>query len=247
MVIVFCVRYNMRMEGYLYYFIAIAIMILSFVAQSHVQRVFQRYAQTPAVRGIYGSQLAQMLLLENGLTLPVQSVAGELTDHFDPKNQVVGLSEAVYGSNSVSAYAVAAHEIGHVLQYQEDYAPMRIRSTILPVANIGSRVGPFLVVGGLLLSLLTSWAGNAGYYIAMVGAVLYVAVLLFQLVTLPVEFNASRRGLALLTSGGYLTDDELPAAKKMLRAAALTYVLAALGSLVTVLRLFAIARGARRR
>ena len=247
MVIVLWMRYNMRMEGYLYYFIAIAIMILSFVAQSHVQRVFKKYGETPTARGIYGAQLAQELLWNNGLSLPVQSVTGELTDHFDPRSQVVGLSDAVYGSNSVSAYAVAAHEIGHVLQYNEDYAPMKIRSAVLPVANIGSRVGPLLVVGGLLLSWLTSWAGNAGYYIATVGAVLYVAVLLFQLVTLPVEFNASRRGLALLTSGGYLTDDELPGAKKMLRAAAMTYVLAALGSLVTVLRFFALARGARRK
>ncbi len=247
MVIVSGIRYNMRMEGYLYYFIAIAIMLLSLAAQSHVQRVFRKYAEQPAAHGLCAAQIAQELLRQNGLTLPVQSVTGELTDHFDPRSQVVGLSEAVYGSNSVSAYAVAAHEIGHVLQYNEDYAPMKLRSAILPAANIGSRIGPFLVLGGLLLSLLTTWAGNIGYYIAMVGAVLYVAVLLFQLVTLPVEFNASQRGLALLTSGGYLTEDEMPGAKKMLRAAALTYVLAALGSLVTVLRFFSLARGARRR
>ena len=240
-------RYNMRMEGYLYYFIAIAIMILSLVAQSHVQRVFRKYAQSPAYRGIYGAQLAQELLRQNGLMLPVQPVAGELTDHFDPRSQVVGLSEAVYHSDSVSAYAVAAHEIGHVLQYNEGYAPMKLRSVILPAANLGSRIGPFLVVGGLLLSIFAAGAGNVGYYIAMTGVVLYVAVLLFQLVTLPVEFNASRRGLDMLTAGSYLTDDELPGAKKMLRAAALTYVLAALGSFVTVLRLFSIAQGSRRR
>ena len=244
MVIVQKMVYNMRM---IYFAIAILIMILSLAAQSHVQRVFERYGKTPTARGIYAGQLAQELLYKNGLTLPIQPVAGELTDHFDPKNQVVGLSEVVYGSNSVSAYAVAAHEIGHVMQYQEDYRPMRLRSMILPAANIGSRIGPYLVIGGLLLSGFAARTGNTGYYIAMVGVALYVAVLLFQLVTLPVEFNASRRGLDLLTSGGYLADDELPGAKKMLRAAALTYVLAALGSFVTVLRLLSIAQSAKRR
>ncbi len=244
MVIPFSMRYNITM---IYFVLAILIMILSLVAQSHVQRVFREYAQTPAARGIYAGQLAQELLYQNGLSLPVTAVEGELTDHFDPKNQVVGLSQAVYGSNSVSAYAVAAHEIGHVLQYQEDYRPMRLRSAILPAANIGSRIGPLLVIGGLLLSGVASRTGNTGYYVAMAGVALYVAVLLFQLVTLPVEFNASRRGLDLLTSGGYLADDELPGAKKMLRAAALTYVLAALGSFVTVLRLLSIAQSARRR
>ena len=244
MVIPFSMRYNITM---IYFVLAILIMILSLVAQSHVQRVFQKYAQTPARRGIYAGQLAQELLYQNGLSLPIKPVAGELTDHFDPKNQVVGLSEAVYGSNSVSAYAVAAHEIGHVLQYQEDYRPMRLRSAILPAANLGSRIGPFLVIGGLLLSGFAARTGNTGYYIAMAGVALYVAVLLFQLVTLPVEFNASRRGLEMLTSGGYLADDEMPGAKKMLRAAALTYVLAALGSFVTVLRLLSIAQSARRR
>jgi len=237
-------RYNMDM---IYFILAIVIMFLSLFAQAHVQSVFQRYAQKPTARGIYGGQLAQELLMQNGLTLPIQPVAGELTDHFDPKNQVVGLSEAVYGSNSVSAYAVAAHEIGHVMQYQEDHPLMRIRSAILPAANLGSRIGPLLVMGGILISAFVSAAGNAGYYVALAGVALYAAVLLFQLVTLPVEFDASRRGLEMLTAGAYLTDEELPGAKKMLRAAALTYVLAALGSFVTVMRLLSFARSARRR
>ena len=159
----------------------------------------------------------------------------------------MGLSEAVYGSSSVSALAVAAHEIGHVLQYNEDYRPMRMRSVILPLASIGSSIGPFLVIGGLLLSLLVENAGNIGYYIAIGGVALYVMVLLFQLITLPVEFNASKRGLSMLTDGGYITEEELPGAKKMLNAAAMTYVLAALGSFVTVLRLLSLATGAKRR
>ena len=240
-------RYNISMERYLYYFAVLAVFVLSLLAQSHVQRVFRSYAQQHTGSGLPASLLAQRLLERSGLSLPVQRVSGALTDHYDPRNGVVGLSEAVYDSDSVSAYAVAAHEIGHVLQHQEDYGPMRVRSAILPVANIGCRFGPLLVIGGLLLSLLTNWAGNYGYYIAMGGVVLYTVMLLFQLITLPVEFNASRRGLTLLTEGGWITDEELPGAKKMLRAAALTYVLAALGSFITVFRLFTIAQGARRR
>ena len=143
--------------------------------------------------------------------------------------------------------AVAAHEIGHVLQYNEDYRPMKLRSVILPAANIGCRIGPYLVIGGLLLSLLAQNTGNAGWYIALVGVALYVMMFLFQLITLPVEFNASKRGLSMLIDGGYLAEDELPGAKKMLNAAASTYVLAALGSFVTVLRLLSLAGRARRR
>ncbi|MBR0507954.1 MAG: zinc metallopeptidase [Clostridia bacterium] len=235
------------MENYVYYFLAIAVMVLSLIAQSRVQSVFNKYAQVRTVRGVTGAQLAAELLAKNGISMPVTQVSGSLTDHFDPKNQVVGLSQSVYNFDSVSALAVAAHEIGHVLQYNEDYRPMKLRTAILPVANIGCRIGPFLVIGGLLLSLLVENIGNTGYYIAMVGVVLYVAMLLFQLVTLPVEFNASNRGLSMLTEGGYLTAEELPGAKKMLRAAAYTYVLAALGSFVTVLRLLSLATGAKRR
>ncbi len=232
---------------YIYLFLLLGVMLLSLIAQGRVQRVFNKYAQVPSRSGVTGARLAEELLYRNGINFPVQAVSGSLTDHFDPKNQVVGLSEPVYGSSSVSALAVAAHEIGHVLQYNEDYGPMRLRSVILPAANIGCRIGPYLVLGGLLLSYLARGTGNAGWYIALVGVGLYVMMLLFQLITLPVEFNASKRGLEMLTDGGYLAEDELPGAKKMLRAAAMTYVLAALGSFVTVLRLFSLARGARRR
>jgi Zn-dependent membrane protease YugP len=235
------------MRDYFYVILVLGVMILSMIAQGHVQSVFRKYAQVPTKRGVTGAQLAQDLLYQNGLSLPVQPVAGSLTDHYDPRNQTVGLSEAVYGSSSVSALAVAAHEIGHVLQHNEDYAPMKMRSVILPAANIGCRIGPFLVLGGLILSMIASGTGNAGYYIALVGVGLYILMLIFQLITLPIEFNASKRGLSMLIDGGYLAEEELPGAKKMLRAAAMTYVLAALGSFVTVLRLLSLARGARRR
>ena len=148
MVILFSVRYNKGMENYVYYFLAIAVMVLSLIAQSRVQSVFNKYAQIRTVRGITGVQLANELLRKNGISMPVTQVSGSLTDHFDPKNQVVGLSQSVYNFDSVSALAVAAHEIGHVLQYNEDYRPMKMRTAILPVANIGCRIGPFLVIGG---------------------------------------------------------------------------------------------------
>lgn len=235
------------MRDYIYLFLLLGVMILSMIAQNRVASVFNQYAQVRTKSGVTGAELAQRLLYQNGLNLPVLQVSGSLTDHFNPKEQTVGLSEVVYGSDSVSALAVAAHEIGHVLQYDEGYGPMKLRSVILPVANIGSRIGPFLVIGGLLLSVLAANTGNVGYYIAMGGVGLYVVMFLFQLLTLPVEFNASKRGLNMLTEGGYIADDELPGAKKMLNAAAMTYVLAALGSFVTVLRLFSIAGRARRR
>ena len=124
---------------------------------------------------------------------------------------------------------------------------MRLRSVILPVASIGSAIGPFLVLGGVVIAMISAHSGNFGYYVALAGVALYVMMFLFQLITLPVEFNASKRGLTMLLDGGYLAEEELPGAKKMLRAAAMTYVLAALGSFVTVLRLFSIAGSARRR
>ena len=178
------------MPDFVYLILLFVVMILSMIAQGRVQSVFNQYAQVPARSGVTGARLAEELLYRNGLNLPVQPVAGSLTDHYDPRNQVVGLSEAVYGSSSVSALAVAAHEIGHVLQHNEDYAPMKMRSVILPAANIGCRIGPYLVFGGLLLSWLARGTGNAGYYIALVGVGLYVMMLLFQLITLPVESTA---------------------------------------------------------
>ena len=200
------------MQDYIYLFLLLGIMVLSMIAQGRVQRVFNEFAQTPARSGVTGAQLAQQLLFENGISMPVQQVSGSLTDHFNPRDQVVGLSTPVYGSSSVSALAVAAHEIGHVLQYNENYAPMRMRSAILPAANIGSRIGPFLVLGGVLLSILARSTGNVGYYIALVGVGLYAMMLVFQLITLPVEFDASKRGLSMLVDGGYLAEDELPGA-----------------------------------
>lgn len=216
----------------------IVVFILSLIAQGKVKRVFKRYNTLPGARNIPASQAAQEMLSDNGSGVAVQPVQGSLTDHYDPRSDTVGLSTEVYSSTSVAALAIAAHEIGHVLQYQEDYAPIKWRTTVLPVANLGATFGPYMILIGLFMNI---------YPLAVVGLALYGAMFLFQLVTLPVEFNASRRGLELLDRGGYIDYADRSAAQKVLSAAAWTYVLAALGSLLSFLRFFMLVNGNRRR
>ena len=160
----------------------IVVFVLSLIAQGKVRRVFNRYNTVPAARGIPAYQAAQEMLLDNGSGVTVQPVQGTLTDHYDPRNDTVGLSTDVYNSNSVAALAIAAHEIGHVLQYQENYAPIKWRTAVLPVANIGATMGPYMILIGLFMNL---------YPLAVIGLALYGTMFVFQLVTLPVEFNAS--------------------------------------------------------
>lgn len=217
----------------LLYFAAIALMIISLFASSSVQRTFNKFSQSPSFYGMQASVVAQQLLNSKSSPVQLTQVSGTLTDHFNPKTNTVGLSDAVYSNNSVAALAVAAHEIGHVMQYEENYLPIKIRNTILPVAQLGSNIAPFIVIAGLFLGM-----GD----LAIFGVYLYGAMFLFQVVTLPVEFNASHRAIEMLSSGGYITEAETPAAKKVLKAAAMTYVIAALASLVTLLRLFTIAK-----
>lgn len=224
-----------------YYWILLLVLALSLFAQGAVMRTFRRYSGQSAARGMSAEQVVSALLLRAGSAVTVRPVSGSLTDHYDPKSGQVGLSEAVYGSRSVAAIAVAAHEVGHVLQYESGYLPIRFRNAVLPAARIGSTAAPYLVIAGLLLGSLN---------LAAIGVLLFGAMLLFQLVTLPVEFNASARALRLLEENGYLLREELPAAKKVLRAAAMTYVCAALAALVNFLRLAAMvlrASGRRRR
>ena len=216
----------------------IVVLILSLIAQGKVRRVFNRYNSVPAARGIPAYAAAQEMLMDNGSAVTVHPVQGTLTDHYDPRNDTVGLSTEVYNSTSVAALAIAAHEIGHVLQYQENYAPIRWRTAVLPVANIGATFGPYMILIGLFMNL---------YPLAVVGLGLYGAMFLFQLITLPVEFDASRRGLELLDRGGYIDYSNRTDAKKVLSAAAWTYVLAALGSLLSFLRFFMLVNGNRRR
>ncbi len=221
----------------IYIILLLAVMGISFYAQSKVQRTFKQFSQTYVSSGLRAEEIAQQLLNRANSPVQIQPVQGSLTDHYDPKNGVVGLSQQVYGQSSIAAIAVAAHEIGHVMQYQEGYAPIRLRNAILPVASIGSSAAPWIVILGLFMG---------SYNLAMVGVVLFGAMLVFQVVTLPVEFNASSRALRMLEEGNYITYEESDGAKKVLNAAAMTYVWAAVASLISFLRLLAMANRTRR-
>lgn len=225
------------MNGF-YIILLLVLMALSSLASVAVSRKFNKYADVRVSCGKTAACVAQELLTANGSGVTINRVPGSLTDHYDPSTGTVGLSEPVYGSCSVSAVAVAAHEIGHVMQYQEGYGLIGLRTKILPVANIASNIAPYIVLVGLLLS---------SFNLAMIGVVLYAAMLLFQFATLPVEINASNRALDMLENGGYITRDERSSAKEVLKAAAMTYVYAALSALVSFLRLFSMASRAKRK
>ncbi len=221
----------------LYILLLFVVMGFSLFAQNKVQKTFQQFADKPISSGMRAEQVAQQLLYNGNSNVQIEAVQGRLTDHFDPKNGIVGLSTQVYGQSSIAAVAVAAHEIGHVMQYQEGYMPIRLRNAILPVASIGSQAAPWIVILGLFMG---------SYNLAMIGVVLFGAMLVFQVVTLPVEFNASSRALRMLEEGNYITYEESDGAKKVLKAAAMTYVWAALAALVSFLRLLALTNRTRR-
>lgn len=218
----------------------IAVMILSFIIQQRLQSKFAKYSKVPAA--YTGAEIAELMLRQNGISdVKVISTKGKLTDHYNPTDKTINLSEMVYGSRSVAAIAVAAHECGHVMQYQSGYNAIKIRNAILPAANFGARFSYLLVIVGLFI-------GSFGYTVCMVGVALFAFVLAFQLLTLPIELNASARALDMLNAGGYITiGEEETAAKKVLRAAAFTYVVAVLSAAISFLRLLAIAQSRRRR
>ena len=213
-------------------------------ASWNVNSTFKKYAKQFSRRGLTGAQAAQRVLSANGVTgVRIERVGGSLTDHFDPKTNVIRLSDSVYDSASTAAIGVACHEAGHAVQYAHDYAPFRLRAAIIPVTNFGTKIAWPLMLLGVLLSSMS----YAFYNLVYVGIACFSLSLAFQLITLPVEFNASRRAVRAIEQGGILYEDELAGAKKTLRAAALTYVAAAATSLVQLLRLIAIYGGRRRR
>lgn len=221
----------------LYTMLMLVLFVIGLIVQSSVKSTFKKYSKNRASCGLSARDVAAQLLYSGGSNASIDVTPGNLTDHYNPKTNVVSLSESVYHSDSVSALAVAAHEIGHVMQHQDGYVPIKLRNAILPVAQIGSGIAPYLVMLGLIFGTPT---------LAMVGVYLFSAVFAFQLVTLPVEFNASRRALAMLEGGGYVFGDERKMAKKVLNAAAATYVVATLTSLLSLLRLISIVNGRRR-
>ena len=220
--------------GYLLFMLPV--IILSAIASSAVNSNYKKYAKVMSRRGITGGQIAELILQQNGIyDVRVKPISGNLTDHYHPKEKYIGLSEGVYNSTSVAALGIAAHEAGHAVQHNVGYAPIRFRSAILPIANIASYASWIIILIGLLISPA----------IAVAGLVLFGFVVLFQLVTLPVEFDASRRALAVLNAG-YLDRDEMEGARKVLKAAAMTYVVALLTSLWQMLRLVLLVFGNRR-
>lgn len=219
------------------YLLLIPGLILALYAQLKVSSTYARYKKVHSGTGLTGAQIARQILDTNGCgSVRIERVPGSLTDHYDPENGVLRLSEEVYGSRSIAALGVAAHEAGHAIQDATDYGPMRIRATLVPVANIGSSAAIPL----FMLGLIFSWEP-----LLKIGILCFSLAVLFYVVTLPVEFNASGRAVALLASG-YLPEDEVQGVKKVLSAAALTYVAAALQAILQLLRLVLLANSRRR-
>lgn len=217
-----------------FFIFVIPALIVALIAQLNVKSTYAKYSKIGNSAGLTGAEAARRILDANGLyNVQIEHISGQLTDHFDPRTNIVRLSDSVYASQSVAAIGVAAHEVGHAIQYQQEYFPMRIRSAIIPVTNIGSTLAFPLVILGLIFAYPP---------LATIGIFLYLAVVLFQLVTLPVEFNASARALRTITDNGWLFGEEQKGAKKVLTAAALTYVAALFTAIMNLLRLMAIAR-----
>ena len=214
--------------------------LLSMWASSRVKSTFARYDRVRNIRGITGAQAAETILHQAGIyNVSVQRISGSLTDHYDPAAKVLRLSDSVFGATSVAAIGVAAHECGHAIQDQQDYAPLRIRTALVPICNFGSTISwPLILIG-----VFMGW----NQLLIRTGIILFFAVVLFQLVTLPVEFNASSRALKILSSTGLLQGDENEGAKKVLSAAALTYVAGAAASILQLLRLIILFGGRGRR
>lgn len=211
--------------------------IFSLYAQFKVKGTFSHYSKVHNSRGMTGADIARTILDRSGLNdVRIEAHPGELTDHYDPRTRVVRLSQSVYGSTSVAAIGVAAHETGHAIQHKDGYAPLVLRSTLVPVANIGSSIGPTMAIIGLIFSIP---------FIINLGIILFSAAVLFYLVTLPVEFNASGRAIRTLEDTGMLNYNEIDPAKKVLRAAAMTYVASAAVAIASLLRLILLANSRR--
>jgi Zn-dependent membrane protease YugP len=218
--------------------------LFSLWASSNVNSTFQTYSSQHSIRRITGADAAQRVLLANGVSgVRIERVSGNLTDHFDPRDNVIRLSDNVYNSTSTAAIGVACHEAGHAVQYAQNYGPIKLRAAIIPITNFGSKLAMPLILIGLLLN----FAGNFSYTLVYLGIACFGLSLLFQLVTLPVEFNASHRAMRAITAANILTEEEQQGAKKTLKAAAMTYVAATVVALSQLLRLLILFGGRGRR
>lgn len=226
-----------------YIAIVLPCLIIAMLASAGVNSTFKKYSRQMSSRHITASDAAMRVLRANGVTnVRVERVAGNLTDHFDPKANVIRLSDSVYNSTSTAAIGVACHEAGHAVQHAEHYAPIKLRTAIIPVTNIGS----MLAMPMILLGVLLTYLGNEAYIFVKIGIILFSLSLVFQLVTLPVEFNASRRAMESIKNAEILHGDELKGARRTLTAAAMTYVAAVAVSAAQLLRLIILFGGGRR-
>ena len=218
--------------------------LLSLWASANVKNTFKKYSTQYSCRHLTGAEAAQRVLSANGVRgVRIDRVSGNLTDHYDPKTNVIRLSDSVYSSTSTAAIGVACHEAGHAVQYAENYAPIKLRAAIIPLTNFGSRIAMPLILAGILLTALGSFSDTLVY----LGIAAFGMSLVFQIITLPVEFNASRRAMEAISSGNLLTEEEQRGARKTLTAAALTYVAATAVALAQLLRLMMLFGNRRRR
>ena len=224
-----------------YLVLVLPCMILAMWASSNVNTTFKKYSNQRSRRGLTGAEAARRVLQHNGVSnVTIERVSGNLTDHYDPRTNVIRLSDSVYSSTSTAAIGVAAHEAGHAVQYAQSYGPIKLRAAIIPITNLGSKLAMPLILLGILFSAF----GNT---LVMLGIAAFGLSVVFQLVTLPVEFDASRRAMAAIESAGLLTEEEQQGAKKTLKAAALTYVAATATAIAQLLRLIVIFGGRGRR
>ena len=223
-----------------YLVLVLPCMIFALVASANVNSTFKRYSQQRNYRGLTGAEAAQRVLRHNGVTnVRIERVSGNLSDHYDPRTNVIRLSDSVYASTSTAAVGVAAHEAGHAVQYARHYAPIKLRAAIIPITNIGSRLAMPLI----LLGILCTFLGTLSTALVYLGIAAFGLSFLFQLITLPVEFDASRRAMAAIEDAQLLTPEETRGARKTLNAAAMTYVAATAVALAQLLRLIAIFGG----
>lgn len=215
--------------------IMIASVVITGWAQMKIRNAYSKYSQITSWRSITGADVARSLLRGSGLDdVRVERISGELTDHYDPRERVLRLSTGVYSNRSIAAIGIAAHEVGHAIQHDHGYAPLGIRNSLVPVANIGSQLAWPMVLIGIFFPAFD--------FLVNIGIILFAGAVVFQLITLPVELNASNRALALLNTGGYLQGEELEGAKKVLNAAALTYIAAAATAILFLIRLLLLRR-----
>ena len=227
-----------------YFVLVLPTLLFALWAQARVNSTFKKYSRVRNMRGMTGAQAAQAVLSANGVYgVRIERISGNLTDHYDPRTNVIRLSDNVFGNTSTAAIGVACHEAGHAVQYAEGYFPIKVRAAIIPVTNFGSKLAMPLILLGILFSAF-SYMGDTLVYL---GIACFGLSLVFQLVTLPVEFNASRRAIQSIEQGNMLTEEEQKGARKTLRAAALTYVAATATALAQLLRLLVIFGGNNRR